>query len=99
MTYRCINNLGGKVVLDDVSPDLVNEYVKKKCREYYEIPPDLVVFRDTLISLSSPMLVGFLNKKKKILVPFSKRCMGSFLVEIDAENEDFEFFRKWRGPE
>jgi hypothetical protein len=93
MPYRCLNNLGGRVVLDDVTPEQVNEYVRNTCNEYYEIPPDVVIFRGTLLSLDCPMLVGLLVKKKKLLVPFSKRCMGSFLIEIPAKKEDFTFFR------
>ncbi|HUU75309.1 MAG TPA: DUF1894 domain-containing protein [Methanoregulaceae archaeon] len=95
MVFRCVKNMGGEFILMDTTPEQVNEYVRKHCREYYEIPPDVVIFRDTRIILESPMLVGFKVKKGKILVPFTKRCMGSFLVEIDAAEEDFEFFRNW----
>jgi hypothetical protein len=60
-------------------------------REYVEIPPDIVIFRDTRISLFCPMLVGLDKESGKVLVPFTKRCMGTFLVEIDAGEEVFSF--------
>ncbi len=92
MVLRCINNFGGKFVLEDVTPERVNEYVRKTCTEYHEIPPDAVVFRDTLISLESPMLVGFRRKKRKMLLPFTRRCRGTCLIEITVTEQDFEFF-------
>jgi hypothetical protein len=92
MALRCINNFRGRCVLEDVTPERVNEYVRKTCTEYYEIPPDAVIFRDTLISLESPMLVGFRRKKRKVLLPFTRRCRGTCLIEIPATEEDFEFF-------
>lgn len=95
MVLRCINNFGGRFVLEDTTPERVNGYIRKTCKEYHEIPPDLVIFRDTLIQLACPMLVGFRIKKRKILLPFTKRCMGTYLIEIDATGEDFAFFRNW----
>jgi hypothetical protein len=93
MVFRCLKQIGEEYVLSDVTPDEVNAYVMEHCEEQYEIPPDVVVFRETRIQLESPMLVGFMTKKRKILVPFTKRCTGTYLVEVDARKEDFEFFR------
>ena len=85
----------GEYLLEDVSPDEAINYVKAHCSEYHEIPPDVVIFKNTRIILDSPMLVGFHKEKNTILVPFTKRCMGTFLVKVDATEEDFEFFRNW----
>lgn len=93
MVFRCLKHIGEDYILSDVTPDEVNEYVKEHCEEHYEIPPDVVIFRDTRIQLEAPMLVGFRVKKRKILVPFTKRCTGTYLVEVYARKEDFEFFR------
>jgi hypothetical protein len=95
MVFRCINNLGDRFVVRDGTPEEVNRYIQRHCREYVEIPPDIVIFRETRISLSCPMLVGLDKKSRKIFVPFTKRCMGTFLVEIDAWEEDFSFFENW----
>ena len=92
MVFRCINNLGDRFVIRDGTPEEVNRFIQRHCREYVEIPPDIVIFRETRISLSCPMLVGLDKKNHKIFVPFTKRCMGTFLVEIDAGEEDFSFF-------
>lgn len=92
MVSRCINNLSGKVLLMDVTPEQVNDYVRKHCKEYYEITPGFV-FRDIRMLLSSPMLVGLQNKKKRILLPFTKRCAGTMLYEIAASEADLDFIR------
>jgi hypothetical protein len=92
MVFRCIHSLGDRFVISDGTPEEVNGYITRHCTEYVEIPPDIVIFRDTKISLSCPMLVGLDRKSGKIFVPFTKRCMGTFLVEVDAGEEDFSFF-------
>jgi hypothetical protein len=93
MEFRCLKNIGEEYVLEDVSPDEAINYVKAHCSEFYEIPPDVVIFKNTRIILDSPMLVGFQREKNTILVPFTKRCMGTFLVKVDATKADFDFFR------
>jgi hypothetical protein len=93
MVLRCAKNLGGTIILEGARPDQVNEYVKNICEEYYEIPTDVVIFRDTRIELEAPMLVGFRIKDRKLLLPFTKRCTGSVLIEIDATKKEFAFFR------
>ncbi len=95
MVSRCVNNLGGKVLLIDVTPDEVNDYVRKHCKEYYEVPPGFV-FRDVRMLLKSPMLVGLQFKRQKILLPFTKPCpgYGTMLYEIAAKEADFEFIQK-----
>jgi len=93
MILRCAKNLGGTIILEGAGPDQVNEYVRNTCTEYYEIIPDVVIFRNTRIELEAPMLVGFRVKDGKILLPFTKRCTGTVLIEIDAAEEDYAFFR------
>ncbi|MCM2466737.1 DUF1894 domain-containing protein [Methanoculleus oceani] len=94
MPSRCVNNLGGKVLLLNVTPDQVNDYVRKHCKEYYEMPPDFV-FRDIRMLLASPMLVGLQVRKQRILLPFTKLCSGpgTMLYEIAAKEADLEFIR------
>jgi hypothetical protein len=93
MVFRCLKHISEEYILSDVTPDEVKAYIMDHCEEQHEIPPDVVIFRETRIQLDSPMLIGFLLKKKKILVPFTKRCTGTCLVEVDAGKGDFEFFR------
>lgn len=83
MASRCVNNLGGVVLLKDVTPEQVNEYVQKHSKEYYEMPPEFV-FKDIRMLLKKPMLVGLKLRKKKILLPFTKPCpgYGTMLFEI-----------------
>nr|WP_209675541.1 DUF1894 domain-containing protein [Methanolinea mesophila] len=97
MVFRCINNLGDRFAIKDGTPEEVNRYIRTHCSEFVEIPPDVVIFRETRISLACPMLVGLDEKSGKIYLPFSKRCMGTFLVEIDARKEEFSFFRDQVG--
>ena len=94
MASRCVNNLGGKVLLIDVTPEEVNDYVRKHCKEYYEIPPGFV-FKDIRMLLKSPMLVGLQIKKQKILLPFTKLCpgYGTMLYEVAAKEADLDFIR------
>ncbi len=94
MASRCVNNLGGQVLLMDVTPEQVNDYVRKHCKEYYEMPPDFV-FRDIRVLLASPMLVGLQVQKKRVLLPFTKRCSGpgTMLYEIAAKEADLDFIR------
>jgi hypothetical protein len=94
MPYRCMKNIGGTIILEDSTIEEANRYVRKHCREYHEIPPDAIIFRDTLISLQSAALVGFRVRQGKILVPFTRRCTGTCLIEVDAEKEDFDLFRE-----
>ncbi|KDE54965.1 DUF1894 domain-containing protein [Methanoculleus sp. MH98A] len=94
MPSCCVNNLGGKVLLLNATPDEANDYVRTHCREYYEIPPNFV-FRDVRVLLRSPMLVGLQVKRGKILLPFTKRCAGpgTMLYEIAAKEGDLDFIR------
>jgi hypothetical protein len=94
MILRCAKNLGGTIILENADPDQVNEYVRNTCPEYYEILPDVVIFRDTRIELEAPMLVGFQVHAGTLFLPFTKRCTGTVLIEIDASKSDFEFFRR-----
>ncbi len=95
MPSRCVNNLGGKVLLKDVTPDQANDYVRKHCKEYYEIHPDFV-FRDVRVLLKSPMLVGLQIRRGRILLPFKKLCSGygTMLYEITAKEADIDFIRR-----
>ena len=92
MASRCVNNLGGRVLLTGAAPDDVNNYVRKNSKEYYEITPGFE-FREVRMLLRSPMLVGLKIKKQKILLPFTKPCYGTILYEIDAKSGDFDFLR------
>jgi hypothetical protein len=89
---RCINNLGGSILLRDTTEQAIDDYVKEHCAEYYEIPSDFE-FRDVAISLNQPMLLGFDLMEKKILLPCVKRCAGPMLVEMDADDGDFADLR------
>ncbi|MCU0631865.1 MAG: DUF1894 domain-containing protein [Methanolinea sp.] len=86
---RCINKLVAKILLKDTTMEKVNEYVRDACSEWYEIPPDFE-FRGITILLPGPATMGFKRKKKKILMPFVKPCFGPMLIEVDAEDGDFE---------
>jgi len=94
MASRCVNNLGGQVLLMDVTPDQVNDYVRKHSKEYYEMPPEFV-FKDIRMLLKKPMLVGLQIRKRRILLPFTKPCpgYGTMLFEIAAKDADIEFIR------
>ncbi|SCL75316.1 hypothetical protein L21_1212 [Methanoculleus chikugoensis] len=94
MASRCVNNLGGLVLLKDVTPDQVNDYVRKHSKEYYEMEPGFV-FKDIRMLLKKPMLVGLQIRKGKILLPFTKPCpgYGTMLFEIAAKDADIEFIR------
>jgi hypothetical protein len=95
---RCINRLSSTIILKDVTEKEINDYIKNSCTEYYEIPPGFQ-FHGVTILLSRPMLLGFKIKRKKILLPFVKPCFGPMLVEVDAEEGDFEYLRKMLGKE
>ncbi|BBL67983.1 DUF1894 domain-containing protein [Methanoculleus chikugoensis] len=94
MASRCVNNLGGLVLLKDVTPDQVNDYVRKHSKEYYEMEPGFV-FKEIRMLLKEPMLVGLQIRKGKILMPFTKPCpgYGTMLFEIAAKDADIEFIR------
>ncbi|MDK2889433.1 MAG: hypothetical protein PWR21_64 [Methanoculleus sp.] len=94
MPSRCVNNLGGKVLLLNAMPEEVNDYVRKHCKEYYEMPPDFV-FKDIRVLLKSPMLVGLQVRRRRILLPFTKRCAGpgTMLYEVAAKKADLDFIR------
>ena len=99
MVYRCARHFGGKVILEHITPSVSDEYIKEHCSEYFEILPDSVVFRDTLISLSHPMLMGLETNGKKVMVPFLKRCSGYELIEITATKKDLAAFRALRNDQ
>jgi hypothetical protein len=94
MPSCCVNSLGGKVLLMDATPEEVNSYVKRHCKEYYEIPPGFV-FKGIRMLLKEPMLVGLQVKKGRILLPFTKRCpnLGTILYEIVADEDDLNYIR------
>lgn len=93
---RCINRLSSTIILKDTSEEEINDYVKRTCAEYYEIPPGFE-FRGITILLDSPMLLGFRIKRNKILLPFKKPCFGSMLYEVDAQEGDFDYVREKLG--
>lgn len=86
---RCINKLRARILLKDTTLAIVNGYVKDNCSEWYEIPPDFE-FRGINIQLPAPAAMGFKRKKGKILMPFVKPCFGPMLIEVDAQEGDFE---------
>ncbi|HTY15216.1 MAG TPA: DUF1894 domain-containing protein [Methanoregulaceae archaeon] len=96
MAYRCAKHLGGKIVLENVSAAESDDYVKRQCSEYFEISPDVTVFRDTLVSLSCPMLTGVKTNRRKVLIPFFKRCSGYVLIEITVSKKDLAKFLSLR---
>jgi hypothetical protein len=89
----CINRLWEAELLKNVTPKKVNTYIKKNCREYYEMPPGFR-YHGTTILLKSPMLVGLMPRKKKILMPYTKPCFGTMLFLLPADEEDFAYIRK-----
>ena len=89
---RCINNLGGRVLLRDTGEQAIEVYVRERCTECYKISPDFA-FRDVAVSLNQPMLLGFDTGEKKLLLPCVKRCAGPMLLELDADDGDFEELR------
>ncbi len=93
---RCINRLISGIVLKDATVEKVNAYVKETCSEWYEVPPGFE-FRGVNLLLPAPMAMGFKRKKKKVLVPFVKPCYGPMLVEVDAQDGDFEEIIKTLG--
>ncbi len=92
MADRCVNKLDGRIILSDATPEQVNEYVRRKCKEYYEVAPGFE-FRNISLLLKAPMLLGLQVKRKKILLPFTKVCMGTFLYEIPAKEGDLDHIR------
>jgi hypothetical protein len=95
MTSRCVNNLGGKVLLMDATPEQVNDCVRKHAKECYEAAPGFV-FKNVKLLLKAPILVGLQIRRQKILLPFTKPCpnLGTILYEIAAKEEDLEFLRE-----
>lgn len=89
---RCINRLSSVILLKDTPEQAINDFVRTSCAEYYEIPPNFT-FRGVTILLNNPMLLGFKIKRKKLLIPFVKPCYGPMLLEVNAEDGDFEFLR------
>lgn len=90
---RCINKLKAKILLKDTTIGKVEEYVRGACSEWYDIPPNFE-FRGITILIPKSMPMGFKRKKNKILMPFVKPCFGPMLVEIDAQDGDFESLKK-----
>jgi len=95
---RCINRLISGIVLKDATVEKVNAYVKDTCSEWYEVPPGFE-FRGVNLLLPAPMAMGFKRRKKKVLVPFVKPCYGPMLVEVDAQDGDFEEIIRTLGAE
>jgi hypothetical protein len=93
---RCINNLGGCVLLRDTDEQAIDRYVREHCSECYEISPDFT-FRDVAVSLNQPMLLGFDVGERKLLLPCVKRCAGPMLIALDADEDDFEKLRARLG--
>ncbi|MDI3507339.1 MAG: hypothetical protein PWQ69_1319 [Methanomicrobiaceae archaeon] len=92
MPSCCVNSLGGKVLLMDATPEEVNTYIKRHCKEYYEVYPGFV-FKGIRMLLKEPMLLGLQIKKGRILLPFTKRCpnLGTILYEIAADEDDLNY--------
>ena len=93
---RCINRLSSTIIMKETTEQAINDYIKESCREYYEIPPGFE-FRGVTILLNKPMLMGFKLKKSRILLPFVKPCFGPMLIELNADDGDFEILRKELG--
>lgn len=99
MPSRCVNNLGGRVILKDATVDEVNRYVAKNAKEQYVLVPGFV-FRDIRVLLKSPMLLGLKIRRQKVLLPFTKPCpgYGTVLYEINATEDDFAYLRANLAP-
>lgn len=92
MTSHCVNKLDGTIILSDATPEQVDAYIRRRCREYYTVISGFE-FKEVEVRLAAPMLLGLKIRKRKILLPFTKSCHGTFLYEIDAEKEDIDFIR------
>jgi hypothetical protein len=95
---RCFNRLVSAIILKDATPQQVNRYIRKMCREYYPLNPPFE-FRGVSILLESPMLLGILPGGRKILMPFSKPCYGTVLGEIDGERGEVASLRRALGSD
>jgi hypothetical protein len=60
------------------------EYVRKNCREYYEVPPGFKLFDIHIIGVP-PILVGI--DGPLITFPYTKPCHGTFLLRLSGESE------------
>jgi hypothetical protein len=94
----CIRYLCTGTILNNVTGRKVNNYIKKHCSEYYLMPPGFE-FRNFVIQLKSPMLVGLLPESSTILMPYTKPCYGTMLYEIIAKEGDFAYLRSTLGEE
>jgi hypothetical protein len=91
MTTRCVNKLQHQILLNGVSLEEANAYIRDHCTEWYEIPPGFII-RDVRILGDAPMLLGTNAEMNKILIPFNKRCVGIQLLELTPCDE-WEFDR------
>ena len=89
---HCVNRLPARILIKDISPAEANEYIRARAQENYEMPPDYAI-RDVVILGKQPMVVGVMERKQKILFPFTKPCFGTAVMEMDARPGDIEKIR------
>ena len=89
---HCIKRIPARTLVKDISPAEANEYIRARAKENYEMPPDYAI-RDVVVLGKSPMVVGVMNRKQKILFPFTRPCFGTAVMEMDALPGEIEKIR------
>jgi hypothetical protein len=96
MQARCVNRLSGRLLLKDIPEDLIDEYVKKNSAVQILIQPGFI-FRGVEVLLKRPMLLGIKRKKKLVLLPFTKPCYGTILLEVASNDEEIAELQTMSG--
>lgn len=87
MQARCVNRLSARLLLKDTPEDGIDEYVMKNSAVQFLIQPGFL-FRGVEVLLKRPMLLGIKRKKRRILLPFTKPCYGTILLEVTSNDEE-----------
>lgn len=93
MQARCVNRLSARLLLKDIPEDMIDEYVKEHSAVQVLIQPGFL-FRGVEVLLCRPMLLGIKRKKKLVLLPFTKPCYGTILLEVASSDEEIRELEK-----
>ena len=80
----CIEEMKYEILLSQCSFKEARDYIKKKFKDFVEVPPGYRIFNVHLIGVP-PLLVGI--EADKVIFPYTKPCYGTFVLRMEGKEE------------
>ncbi|ADP77060.1 conserved hypothetical protein [Methanothermus fervidus DSM 2088] len=69
------------------------EFIKKKAAKVLCVNPGEKILGTRLIGIP-PIPIGIDEKNKRIMIPYTKPCYGTFVIELPVDRKELENIKK-----